>query len=347
MGLVLEILNGIRSAIAADDGALQEARIRRDLVAEGGLGIEGSLRWFRSGSLAHATVNAPVDDADAGLVLDRRTHNTLGPDADGESDGPGEIVDTVIELVRSTVRNDYPLAVVSRSRRGVLVEFHAPLADGQDPSVDLIVTLTRRDLDGLWIPDLYADDWSASHPEKHTALFTAGTTELRRARARVTRLAKAWNKQWAAGNRALSSFNVEALAWEFVEDASLTLDEALAGWFRYARDAIEAGDTEDPAGVSEPIKLMRPRDEVVMRLGFAAEQLESALANEGDEDAVREALGSVFYEYVDAPVSSKAALASSLRRGNAGLRATGAGLALTGGSALKTTRAYGRRPTNG
>ena len=46
------------------------------------MAIDGALRWFRSGSVAHGTVNKPVTDADCGLVLDRRNERyaTLGPD---------------------------------------------------------------------------------------------------------------------------------------------------------------------------------------------------------------------------------------------------------------------------
>src|SRR2546430_1414953 len=84
---------------------------------------------------------------------------------------------------------------VKQTRRGVLVEFNQPCNADEDPTVDHIVTLTRKDAEGLWIPDLEKDRWTPSHPEKHTELFTSGTKELRRLRARVTRLAKAWNKQ--------------------------------------------------------------------------------------------------------------------------------------------------------
>src|SRR6266496_2637229 len=73
MGLAFDILdNDVRKKIAADDAVLKEARDRRDLVAESAMEIEGALRWFRSGSVAHAMVNKPVSDADSGIVLDRR-----------------------------------------------------------------------------------------------------------------------------------------------------------------------------------------------------------------------------------------------------------------------------------
>ena len=229
--------------------------------------IEGSLRWFRSGSVAHAMVNKPVSDADSGLVLDRRSYPTLGPDGDNE--GPDDVIDELQELVGPKVREKYPKAEVKKSRRGLLVEFNEPVTDEEDPTVDLIVTLTRKDADGLWIPDREAkaetDRWTPSHPEKHTELFTGGAKELRALRARVARMAKAWNKQWDEGDRALSSFNIAALAWEYADDGSVPLDQALAGWFRYAHDELDKAETEDPAGVSDPIHLLLPKSTVVKR----------------------------------------------------------------------------------
>src|SRR6266511_5139800 len=100
MGLVLDILdNEVRAKIAADEKVLKEARKRRDLVAESAMEIEGSLRGFRSGSVAHAMVNKPVSDADSGIALDRRheKYKTLGPDA--ENEGPDEVIDELQELV--------------------------------------------------------------------------------------------------------------------------------------------------------------------------------------------------------------------------------------------------------
>lgn len=340
MGLVLDILNDVREQIAADADVLRAARARRDLVAETAMRIPGSLRWFRSGSLAHATVNRPVTDADSGIVLDRRSYPTLGPDSE-ENEGPGGIIDELIKLVRPRVKEQYPNVEVSKSRRGLLVEFNAPLAEGQDPSVDLIVTLTRREAPGLWIPDLKKGGWTPSDPEKHTQLFTSGTRERRQLRARVIRLAKAWNKHYEEGNRPLSSFNIEALAWEYIDEDSGPLDEALAGWFRYGRDEVERANTQDPAGVSEPIRLLLSRDVVVERLDAAADRLDHALSHEDDDDVVRDDLAQVYWDYVTPPPGSKAAWAAALRDGNRGVGATATGIAIGTGAALKTTPAYG------
>jgi hypothetical protein len=346
MGLVLDILDDIRAEIAVDDAALKETKDRRDLVAKGAMQIEGALRWFRSGSVAHGTTNAPISDADAGIVLDRRSYPSLGPDGEGE--GPQDVVDAIGELVRPVVREIYPKARVGRSRRGLCVTFSDPIDDDQDPSVDMIVTLTRKDADGLWIPDLDKntdDDWSASHPEKHTDLFTSGSKEVKRLRARVARLAKAWNKQW--DKPALSSFNIEALCWEYIQDGSVPLDEALVGWFAYARDEIEDGLTPDPAGVSEDLKLLIPKADVLVRLKAASERLEEAIENDGDEDKVRDILSGVFRDYVEPAEQSRSAWAAALRKGNQGVGSSGSGLVIGAGSPMKTPRSFGAGGRNG
>lgn len=347
MGLALDILEDeVRKEIAAADKVLKEARDRRDVVAESAMEIEGALRWFRSGSVAHAMVNKPVSDADSGLVLDRRSYPALGPDGDNE--GPDDVIDELCEIVRPKVREQYRKATVGESRRGLLVEFNEPVTAEEDPSVDLIVALTRRDADGLWIPDREAktekDKWSPSHPEKHTELFTGSAKERRRLRARVARMAKAWNKQWEEDDRALSSFNIAAFAWEYIDDGAVPLEEALAGWFRYARDELDKAETKDPAGVSDPIRLLLPKSEAVKRLGEAADDMQEALANEGDEDKVREALSRVYPDYIHAP--GKRVLAEALRT-NTGVGATRTGITLGTGAVMKPMRTYGDRGTDG
>jgi hypothetical protein len=70
----------VRQQIQADDGVLAEARRRRDDVRALAERYPGALRSFPSGSVAHGTVRKPVNDADSGMVLDRRTYPELGPD---------------------------------------------------------------------------------------------------------------------------------------------------------------------------------------------------------------------------------------------------------------------------
>src|SRR4051794_31012043 len=86
-------------------------------------------------------VNNPVNDADCGIVLDRRRYPELGPEGGGES--PVGPVAELHQLLGPELRETYPEAIVRDMKRGVTVCFNAPLADGQDPRVDLVVALTR------------------------------------------------------------------------------------------------------------------------------------------------------------------------------------------------------------
>ncbi len=76
-----DVLEEIRREISANDDDLREARARRDVVLSAARSFKGALRTFKSGSVAHGTVNNPVNDADGGVVLDRRVHVALGPDS--------------------------------------------------------------------------------------------------------------------------------------------------------------------------------------------------------------------------------------------------------------------------
>jgi hypothetical protein len=116
---------------------------------------------FASGSLAHGTANCPIHqrdkglDADAGVVVDRRSHPTLGPDA-AEQDGPTPIVEDLREHLRTELASDYPKVTFRITKRAILLAIREPLPGGEDPTVDLVVGLERVDKPGLWIPDTEA-----------------------------------------------------------------------------------------------------------------------------------------------------------------------------------------------
>jgi hypothetical protein len=233
----------------------------------------------------------------------------------------------------------HPNIAFRLTKRAIKITFHEPLAEGSDPSVDLIVALTRK-AGALWIPNLNRERWDASDPECHTKLLTAEPASLRRLRARVIRLAKAWNKQFA--NPGLCSFNIAVLALHAVKEG-MEVPSGLAEFFAYAGRDLAKRLTPDPAGVSGSIKTLVDRDTVVGRLNRAAERMRTALDHDNDENAAREALAELFWVHVHPPKgsTSKAAYAAALRQGNAGVTVSG-GLALGVSSApLKTTRAFG------
>lgn len=331
-------LDLVRAQIAPYDTVLAAARTRLGDVRGLASTFPGALRTYASGSLAHGTVNHPVSDGDGGLVLDRRSYPNLGPDGGGEQ--PRDVVADLCALLGPTLREIYPNAKCGTSKRGPKVWFGAPI-EGQDPTVDLVVALTRQSGGGLWIPNLERNIWEASDPETHTALITGGTASLAQTRRRIIRLAKAWNKQFTSP--AFSSFHLSALALESVT-AGLGVAHGLHATFDDAATSLAVGNTPDPAGVSAPIKLLTDRATAVRRLRKAADNLAEALAAEDDEVAVTAALSRVFWKYIDAPDTPQLTAAVAAMTQNKTI--TTATLGLAGPAvALAPTRAYGdRRP---
>jgi len=332
-----EILIDIQKKIAPPDETLEAARSRRDEVLTVAGRYVGALRTYTSGSIAHRTANDDTD-ADCGVVLDRRSYPELGPDGDGGL--PNEVVEDVRLFIRDGLKEKHPSIAFRLTKRGIKVAFNEPLSDGSDPSVDLIVALTRA-AGALWIPNLERKHWDPSDPECHTRLLTADPAGLRRMRAKVIRLAKAWNKQFSQPG--LCSFNIEALALDAIKEEVGTAD-GLAAFFKYAATDLAKRQTPDPAGVSAPIKTLIDRGVVAGRLSKAAEALEAAVKSDNENEA-RDVLASAYWLYVDPSPgsSSKAAFAKALREGNLAIKVVPGGLSISGfgGVALKTTRAYG------
>lgn len=314
MQATAKLVEQIRKEIAADDAVLAEARRRRDATRKAARSFPGALRTFRSGSLATGFVNRPVDDADCGLVLDRRRYPELGPDGGGEL--PGAVVDRIQDHVRPLLRESYPKAAVWKMKRGLLIKFHSPLDAEQDPTVDMVVALNRREDDALWIPNLDTNRWDPSHPERHVDLFTSGPPALRRTRAQVARLAKAQVKQF--DEPTLSSFNAAALAWESIQQPE-SLALALLRFFEHAAASLPRQLTKDPAGVSGPISLPDGLDPEIIahRLRQATEGLKQAIKAGNDEGRARSALAVVYRDYLEKPnvLSKRNRLASKLRGG--------------------------------
>lgn len=341
MGHTDRILDDIRKQIAPSDETLEAARSRRDEVLAAARGFDGALRTYASGSIAHRTANDDTD-ADCGVVLDRRSYPELGPDGDGV--GPDAVMEGVRDLVRDKLKDAHPELKTRLTKRAIEVKFHEPVGSGDDatdPSVDLIVALTRKEKEGLWIPNRDSSGWDASHPECHTRLLTDPPADVSRTRARTIRLAKAWNKQFSAP--ALSSFNIEALALEAITEV-MAIGEAVTPWFEHSAKEVENGDTRDPADVSPPVKLLLDRDVVVERLESAAKHMRTALENDDDEEAVTEELALVFPKFVQKPAgdSSKAALAAALRDGNRNFNRAGRYVAAgAAGAPLKSVRSFG------
>jgi len=337
MNHIDDILVDIQKEIAPSDETLEAVRNRRDEVLSITGRYVGALRTYTAGSIAHRTANDDTD-ADCGVVLDRRSYHKLGPDGDGGT--PNDIVEDVRSYIRDRLKDRHPDIAFRLTKRAIKVTFNEPLPDGSDPSVDLIVALTRA-AGALWIPNLEQKRWDASDPECHTRLLTAEPAGLRRMRAKVIRLAKAWNKQYSQPG--LCSFNIEALALEAIKE-EVGVADGLTAFFNYSASDLSKRQTPDPAGVSAPIKTAIERETAANRLGKAAETLETALNSDNENDA-RDDLASVYWVYVTPSPgsSSKAAFAKALRGGNPAVSVVPGSISIagSGGIALKKTRAYG------
>jgi hypothetical protein len=154
-------------------------------------------------------------------------------------------------------------------------------------------------------------------------------------------LAKCWNQQFSSPG--FCSFNIEALALaSTVEGIGVAL--GLFRFFEYSASDLAKRLTPDPAGVSDAIKINIERDVLVSRLESARDLLGSALDGDSEDLQIREALANLYWKHLDSPPGSesKAAIASSLRDGNSGVRMTSAlTLAAAGGAGLKNLQSYG------
>lgn len=335
-------LNDVHAELAPSDATLSSARNRRDDVLKAARKYPGTLRTYISGSIAHRTANHDTD-ADCGVVLDRRSYPELGPD--GEGGGPKDIVEDVRGFLREELKDDHPDIRFRVTKRAIKISFNEPLEDETDPSVDLIVALTRKG-QGLWIPNNETGSWDPSDPEYHTKVLTADPAGLRHVRARIIRLGKGWNTQYA--HPGLCSFNIEALALTCINEEH-GVPDGLAEFFRFAASDLKRNLTPDPAGVSKPIKLLKDRDAVVARLQRASKAMKEALENDDDKAKVQEAMASLYWKYVDPPAGSdsKEAFASALRSGKPALGVSAGSLSLgnSGVQSIKSTRSYGSEPT--
>ena len=336
MGSTLVILNDILQQTAPRDQTLDALRARRDEVLRIARRFPGVLRTYQAGSVAHKTANYNAD-ADGGAVLDRRSYPELGPDGSGEK--PDAIVQEVRSFVTKELKKYHPAARFLATKRGMKISYYEPLAGGDDPTVDLIVALNSKEV-GLWIPNLDLSRWDASDPERHTELMRREPGNLRRTRAKVVRLAKAWNIQYSKPG--MSSFNITAIALECIEEG-MGVDSGLAELFKHAARELPKHLTADPAGVSPPVKLLIDRDTVVNRLRQARDWMSTALDHDDVHQTVEDALSHVFYGYVDPPAGSKskAGLVHSLKPGNSGIGLTVGLLGTRNSAPIKTTRAYG------
>lgn len=310
MNLANELITEMLAATKPTKEAIDEARARRDLVKTAAMTYDGALSFIKSGSIAHFTANGTISDADGSLVLDRRTYHEYGPDGDGV--GPSDLVTGIAEVIRDTVTQVYPNVYISTNhKRAIYFRFRDPLPDGQDPTVDLVIGLNRKDEPGIWIPNLDDDSWDASDPAKHTELVKARRQSTNHISSKVVRALKLFSKQ--SDKELLTSFHWTALMLEAYPKQK-PLIEGIIDMLNHAVTTLADGDTDDPAGVSGLIHLPagRERSVVVSRIRNAASKLQQAHdvsgENEADLDEVVGLFGDVFTKSLASEALEAAAL---------------------------------------
>ncbi len=309
-----ELFEGARKRIAVPDGVLTEARKRRDRIREVVEGNFHTLGSFGSGSLAHGTQNDPLNDADAAVVLDRRVYGGLGP----KGEGPCAMVEEVRGVLRSELKEEYSdVRFYTGGHRAIRINFMEPIQPGAaNFTADLIVAV-RRDEGGLWIPDLDNDSWDPSHPKRHVELVVERNKKTGSRFARIMRLAKHANSHHG---KTIVSFNVVALGLEAITE-KVSLPEGLALFLRHVANGLDKALTEDPAGVSGPIKVNGPRrKDAAKKFKHLAELAEEALQFEanGQEAQAQRNWSKVLPGAIDPPKNEdlEAEFAAAARKDN-------------------------------
>jgi len=330
-----------RRRIAVPDNVLKETRKRRDTIRDIVEEKFDTLRTFGSGSLAQGTQNDPLNDADAGVVLDRRVYEGLGP----EGDGPCAIVEEIRSVLRPRLKEKYPdVRFYNGGHRAIRINFMEPIQAGADNfTADLIVAI-RRDEGGLWIPDLDSDGWDPSDPERHVELIVARNKKTGSRFARIFRLAKNAN---AHHGKTIVSFNVAALGLEAITEKT-SLPDGLALFLRHAAESLDKGLTEDPAGVSDPIKVnVSRRKDAARKFKDLAELAEQALKFDADGQTAQAQRNwsKVLPGAIDSPKDEdlEAEIAAGARKGNQWLFRGAGGMSVSNSvrSDIPSARSFG------
>lgn len=269
------LLTQARHRIEVTPEEIEEARRRRESIANALRREFPGSRIYFNGSLAHGDALTPLTDIDLGVVIAEAKH-THGP---GKK-GPRDLMDRAGNAVRRELKADFPKLTVQVEgcTRAVLVRFGDPVHAGEkDFTADVICAVDNPGGRGLFIPKV--PGWSRSDPEAHTRMVREAIDRTRVTFAHAVRLLKHWNRR---NGKPLCSWNIKALALGCITGPTTQL-AGLQTWFTYAADQLDQGETPDPAGVADkPIKLGKgwTRTQVVTALRDAGKRLDEAIALE-------------------------------------------------------------------
>lgn len=266
-----QILDQARLAIQVSKEELDEARARREQIAEALRREFPGSHVYVNGSVAHGDALTPLTDIDVGVIVADPAHRH-GP---GKG-GPVPLMERAAGAIRAALWPAYPKlrVIVEGQKRAVLVRFGDPVDPSLDDfTADVIVALDNPTGEGLYIPRY--DQWDRSHPQKHTDLVRAAVDSSAVMYSRVVRLLKHWARQH---DGPMCSWHIKALALDCLA-APTTLLAGMVAWFDHAIAELSLRDTPDPAHVAGPIKLPEgtSRSEIVDVLTRARAQLAFAI----------------------------------------------------------------------
>ncbi|RJQ79457.1 nucleotidyltransferase [Pseudonocardiaceae bacterium YIM PH 21723] len=272
-----ELLTQARHQIEVTPEEIEEARRRRETIANALRNEFPGSRVYFNGSLAHGDALTPLTDIDLGIVIAAAKY-THGPGLAG----PRDLMDRAAGAIRRELKSSFPKLTVQVEgcTRAVLVRFGDPVHAGEKGfTCDVICAIDNVNADGLFIPKV--PGWSRSHPETHTRMIRAAIKESKVTFAHVVRLLKHWNR---CNDRPLVSWNIKALALGCIH-GPITQLSGLATWFSFAGRELDKGLTEDPARVAEkPIKLGSgwTQTQVVAELRAGSKRVDEAIRLERD-----------------------------------------------------------------
>ncbi|GAA2999653.1 hypothetical protein [Actinokineospora diospyrosa] len=300
-----ELITQARETVEVTDQEIEEARARRQMIADAlRLEFPGSWVYF-NGSLAHGDALTPLTDIDLGIVIVEAA-DTHGP---GKK-GPRDLMDRAADAIRRELKADFPKLTVQVEgcTRAVLVRFGDPVHAGEkDFTADVICAIDNPDDLGLFIPKV--PGWSRSAPDVHTSMVRQAIEDTNVGFAHVVRLLKHWNRR---NGKPLCSWNIKALALACINGPTTQLG-GMQVWFAHAASALDRGLTEDPAGVAEkPIKLGKgwTRTQVVTTLREAGKHVDEAvrLEREGYPLQAAEQMAKLFNDEDMFPYPDRGAL---------------------------------------
>jgi hypothetical protein len=243
--------------------AARQEKVRAAVA--GGLSVGGS---FLTGSYRRRTLIGPMRDADVDIVvvLDRG-YRRRGPRA-------------VLNLVKDTLREEYPTSKISRNGQAVTIGF-------SDFTVDVVPAFeVWWDSATLDICNSGDGAWIRTNPRKHIEISSKINKRADGLVVPAVKMLKAWNR---AAGRPLRSFHLEVLAWKvldpgwraYVFGAGLGMGsdpENLARFFAEAPGRLRR-KLPDPArdeGDLGAYLTDRARGEVISRLETAASRCQRA-----------------------------------------------------------------------